>query len=141
MSDRLARKIILLASLVAFLFAGPGGASAYVLCIGGDGHTAIELDHGGDCGRGEACPAPEDTPPHCGGSDEHGSPCTDIDHSFISAAPRDKAPVLIAAPGLAVPPLPLPSLRPTLALHPARLTASPPTNSILLVLRSTVIRC
>lgn len=141
MTNRLARKFILLASLATFLFAGPGGASAYVLCIGGDGHTAIELDHGGDCGRGASCPAPENAPPHCGASDEHATPCTDIDHSFTSAAPREETPVLAVAAGMALAPAPLPSLHPTLALHPTQVTASPPASSALLILRSTVIRC
>lgn len=133
---------ILLLTLFAFLLTGPGGVSAYVLCIGADGHAAIERDHDGGCGREASCPAPAQTSPHCDGAAEHGAPCTDIPPSLSTATPRSKP--ALAAPAAALvfvaPSAPhLPSAA-FLARTP-RFLDQTNTRSALQLLRIIVQRC
>lgn len=143
MSTRLFRTPVLLLTLLAFLLASPGGSSAYVFCIGADGHAAFELDHDGGCGRDTTCPTPEQSAPHCDNDSEHGTPCTDIQPSLSSASPRSK-PVLQSPPPAATP-LCTGTVPP--ALGAGHVTQTPradqflPCNVTLQVLRSTVIRC
>jgi hypothetical protein len=144
MQMKRARHAVAFVSLLAFLLTGQAGAFGFVLCLGADGHVAVEQEHCGDNGLGGRCPTPDQVGTHCDDSAEHGTPCTDVQPSLSTVTHRNEptlnAPAAAAA-ALLFPPatLPLPSaafaaslLRGTDATYPC-LT--------LQVLRTTVLRC
>jgi len=137
------RHAVAIVSLLAFLLTGQAGAFGLVLCLGADGHAAVEQEHCGDSGLAGGCPTPDQVGTHCDGSAEHDTPCTDVQPSLSTVTHRNEptlnAPAAAAAVLLPIVTLPLPSaafaaslLRGTDAIHPC-LT--------LQVLRTTVLRC
>jgi len=127
--------------LLCLLLAGPAGSSAYVFCIGSDGHAGFEPFHAGDCQETAACSVAGSPGHRCDSGSDHDAPCTDIHPSITAPAPRNQTGVVVPA-SLAV----LSAAQPTLRLAPAA-PAPPPriaaarSSQSLLIQRVTVLRC
>jgi len=138
-----ARQVVAIISLLAFLLTGQAGAFGLVLCIGADGHAAVEQDHRGGCARAEGCPTPAPTETHCEGSAEHGTPCTDVEQSCSTATrryePTLNVAVVAAAPLSPIPPFSLPCAALAASMRSGADSTSPPLT--LQVLRTTILRC
>jgi hypothetical protein len=138
------RNAVAIVSLLAFLLTGQAGAFGLVLCLGANGHVAVEQEHCSDNGFAGGCATLGQAGTHCDGSAEHDTPCTDVQPSLSSATHRNEltltAPAAAAAEPLCPPvTLPLPS-----AVSAASLLRGTDANYpclTLQVLRATVLRC
>lgn len=138
------RMPVFLLTLFALLLAGPVGTSAYVLCIGADGHAAVEQEHSGECGLAGGCQAPDQVGTHCYNSTRDSTPCTDIQPSLSTVTHRNE-PILDAlaagAAALLIPPVTLPLPSAAFAASLPRHTDATNPCLTLQVLRTTVLRC
>jgi hypothetical protein len=137
------RHAVAIVSLLAFLLTGQAGAFGLVLCLGADGHAAVEQEHCGDSGLAGGCPTPDQVGTHCERSAEHGTPCTDVKPSLSTVTHRNK-PTLnapAAAAAALLPPVML--LLPSAAVTASLLHGADATYPCLTlqVLRTTVLRC
>lgn len=124
MKTRSFRQVFAIACLVVFLLSGQAGAFGLVLCLGDDGHAALEYAFGDACGDE---PKERSGEPAFGLSveDEHCGPCLDLDPSLHAASVRPQD-------HLKFPPIPMPAVMPAspapvfVRVHIAHLYPQPP---------------
>jgi hypothetical protein len=117
--------------LAAYFVLASAGAQGAVLCVGEDGHLAIEFG----C-SGESCPAPET--PGMGTSTENCGSCVDtpLMSNLARMIPQTDRSILTVAPGLQAETIPL-----VLLPDPARVLPheDPPPVTLSLILRTNVL--
>lgn len=139
MKTRSFRQFFATVCLLGFLLSGQAGAFGLVLCLGDDGHAALEYAFGDACGEGPKEHSGEWTS-GLSAEDGHCGSCLDLDPSLHAAStrPRDH---------LKFPPLILPAVMPAapapafVGAHLARLYPQPPPqiSQALLSLRTVVL--
>jgi hypothetical protein len=133
------RQLFAIISLLAFLLTGQASAFGFVLCLGDDGHAALEYALDEACGEG---PDERSGEPACGLSaiDEHCGPCLDLDPSLHAASVRPQD-------HLKFPPITMPAVMPAspvpvfVRVHIANLYPQPPPqiSQAILFLRTVVL--
>lgn len=122
MRMRLPRYFMVLCGLLVYALAAQAGVHGYVLCLGEDGHVAMEVKSIGSCGPGaqdSTCEVITEAPITI--DEGHCSPCLDVTTSHGVALKRD-------GQGLDIPSVQLVSLAAPMPFPPFASSLNSPTR-------------
>lgn len=123
MRMRVSRYLMVLCGFLVYTLTFQAGAHGYVLCLGEDGHVAMEIKAVGSCGPGtqdSTCEVITETPITI--DQDHCPPCLDVTTSHGVALKRD-------GQGPDIPPMPVASFAAPIAVPPVASSLYSPTRA------------